>query len=108
LKERSGHVENCNQKLGVLLREEKHADFFLFFQKGVWRRQNDKAGAVSAVDSCNHSVVSFAIKLYDGQQHHQRPQAYPKVDTKLGSNEFYLECGKPESFGLYFATANRT
>jgi hypothetical protein len=27
LKERSGHVENCNQKLGVLLREEKHADF---------------------------------------------------------------------------------
>jgi hypothetical protein len=70
--------------------------------------QDDQAGIVSIVNSYNHTEVSFAVKLYDKDNRTiSAAQAYPKVDTKLGSNVFSFECGKPESFGMYFATDNR-
>ncbi|MCW4009467.1 MAG: hypothetical protein NWF05_02455 [Candidatus Bathyarchaeota archaeon] len=70
--------------------------------------QNDKAGVVSAVNSYNHSEVSFAVKLYDKNNNTINAlQAYPRVDTRLGSNVFSFERGRAEPFELYFATANR-
>jgi hypothetical protein len=69
----------------------------------------DKAGILSAVNSYdNHSEVAVTVKFYDKDNNIiSAPQAYPRVDTNLGSNVFSFECGKPESFGQFFATANK-